>query len=297
MTISTAMIKELRERTGAGMMDCKKALQETGGDLELAIEELRKKGAAAAAKRAGRIAAEGAIACLSDDSHSVLVEVNCETDFVAKDDSFRAFCNIVADSILHALPEGNADLGALRISDAVSTPEGFRTIEDARQGLITKIGENISVRRFALMPSGQGVVGQYLHGSRIGVLVNLSGGSDALKLDIAMHIAASRPLCISAQDMDAQVLERERGIYESQAAESGKPPAIVEKMVEGRIRKFLAENTLLGQPFVKNPDITVGELVKSEGVSVLAMERFEVGEGLEKRSDDFVAEVMSQAAG
>lgn len=296
MAVSVAMIKELRQRTGAGMMDCKKALEETGGDMEQAIAELRKKGAASAAKRAGRIAAEGAIVCVSNASHSVLAEVNCETDFVAKDESFQAFCYAVANAILEACPAKDADIGTLSIPGR-SADSGFKTVEDARQGLVTKVGENISVRRFALLAASGGVVGHYLHGSRIGVLVALDQGSDELKLEIAMHIAASRPLFIDTHDVDQGILDQERKIYEAQAAETGKPANIIEKMVDGKVKKFLAENTLLEQSFIKDPDLKVRRRLASEKAQVKAMIRFEVGEGLEKRSDDFVAEVMSQASG
>ena len=288
MAITAAMIKELRERTGAGMMDCKKVLTEANGDMDLAIEELRKKGAAAAEKKAGRIAAEGVIVSAHNDAVNVLVEINCETDFVAKDDSFRQFANSVAQTVLSGAADDIETLSS-------STMENGETVESARQELITKIGENISIRRFERLESNGGVVSGYLHGVRIGVLVKLDGGDNQLGRDIAMHIAASRPLCISEEQMDQAVLQKEKEIFKAQAAESGKPAEIIEKMVGGRIKKFLKENTLLGQPFVKNPDQTVGELVKSCNASVVKMVRYEVGEGMEKRSDDFVAEVMAQA--
>lgn len=287
MSITAAMIKELRERTGAGMMDCKKVLVEVDGDIDLAIEELRKKGAAAAEKKAGRIAAEGIIAAAQDDSASVLVEVNCETDFVAKDASFVAFANHVAKA---ALDGTSADVEALVASNIDDTT----TVEEARQELITKIGENITVRRFSRIASDGDIVSSYLHGSRIGVLVKLVSGNDQMGRDIAMHIAASNPLCISENEMDSSVLEKEKEIFSAQAAESGKPADIIEKMVGGRIKKFLKENTLMGQPFVKNPDQTIAQLVDGAGASIVQMTRFEVGEGIEKRSEDFVAEVMAQ---
>ncbi|MCY4051642.1 MAG: translation elongation factor Ts [Gammaproteobacteria bacterium] len=296
MTISAAMIKELRQLTGAGMMDCKRALEETGGDMEQAIAELRKKGAAAAAKRAGRIAAEGVITCQSNTDYSVLVEVNCETDFVAKDDSFVAFCNQVAETILEQRPTQDTDLGALDIAGG-PTDAGFTTIEEARQGLITKVGENISVRRFTLLESSGGVIGHYLHGSKIGVIVALSQASNQLKLDIAMHIAASAPLFVDVDDVDQRMLENERKIFQAQAEETGKPADTIEKIVKGKVAKFLSTNALLEQPFVKDPDTKVRKHLESEGAQVRAMVRFEVGEGLEKRNDDFVAEVMSQVQG
>lgn len=296
MTITTAMIKELRERTGAGMMDCKKALTEADGNMDLAIENLRKKGAATAQKKAGRIAAEGIIVSVQNQSASVLVEINSETDFVAKDASFQAFSNHVAQALI------NAPANALEHDVLASiTLENGESIEVARQELITKIGENISVRRFARIETDDGVIGSYLHGARIGVLVKLNAEAPAkdqvkaLSHDIAMHTAASKPLCISEADMDPDLLTKEKEIFIAQAKESGKPADIVEKMVAGQIKKFLKENTLLGQPFVKNPEQTVGDLTKAAGVTITKMVRFEVGEGIEKRSDDFVAEVMAQA--
>ncbi len=288
MTITAAMVKELRERTGAGMMDCKKVLTQTGGDMAAAIEELRIKGAAAAEKRAGRTAAEGVIVSASDGMACALAEINCETDFVAKDDSFRAFSAAVADAVLAADPQ---DAAALADSAAaVGT-----TVEAARRELVAKIGENVTVRRFARFDADGGVVSSYLHGNRIGVMLVLDGGDDALGRDIAMHIAASRPLCVAEEDMDPDVVAREREILTAQARESGKPDDIIEKMIGGRIRKFLKENTLLGQPFVKDPDQSVGALLASRDASVRRMVRFEVGECIEKKQDDFVAEVMAQA--
>ena len=288
MTITASMVKELRERTGAGMMECKKVLTQTNGDMEAAIEELRIKGAAAAEKKAGRIAAEGVIVSAGNEKAGTLVEINCETDFVAKDDSFKAFTTQVADTVLRAAP---ADVQAL--ADA-TLPDGG-TVESARQELIAKIGENISVRRFVRFDAEGGCVSSYLHGNRIGVMVKLEGGDDTLGRDIAMHIAASNPLSISEDEMDQDILAREKDIFIAQAKESGKPDDIIEKMIGGRIKKFLKENTLLGQPFVKNPDQTVAQLLDEKGAKVTQMMRFEVGEGIEKREDDFVAEVMAQA--
>ncbi len=289
MTITAAMVKELRERTGAGMMDCKKVLTQTGGDMEAAIEELRIKGAAAAEKKAGRTAAEGVIVSATDGVAGALAEINCETDFVAKDDSFRTFSAAVVDAVLAADPRDAAAL-AESTADSAGT-----TVEAARRELIAKIGENITVRRFARFDADGGGVSSYLHGNRIGVMLVLDGGDDTLGRDIAMHIAASRPLCISEEDMDPGVVEKEREILTAQARESGKPDDIIEKMIGGRIRKFLNESTLLGQPFVKDPDRSVGALLESRGASVRRMVRFEVGEGIEKKQDDFVAEVMAQA--
>ena len=288
MAITASMVKELRERTGAGMMECKKVLTQTNGDMEAAIEELRIKGAAAAEKKAGRIAAEGVIVSAGNEKAGTLVEINCETDFVAKDDSFKAFTAQVAEAVLAAAP---ADVKAL----ADTSLAGSGTVESARQELIAKIGENISVRRFVKFDAEGGCVSSYLHGNRIGVMVKVEGGDDTLGRDIAMHIAASNPLSISEDQMDQDVLAREKDIFIAQAKESGKPDDIIEKMIGGRIKKFLKENTLLGQPFVKNPDQTVAQLLDEKGAKVTQMIRFEVGEGIEKREDDFVAEVMAQA--
>ena len=287
--ITAGQVKELRERTGAGMMDCKKALGETNGDLDEAIALLRKKGAASAEKKAGRIAAEGIVQLLisEDASCGTLLEVNCETDFVAKDESFNGFVAALTQLIVDQNP---VDVEAL----STLTMESGTSVETERQELIAKIGENISIRRFETLVAGSGKIAGYMHGSRIGVLVSTSAVGE-LGRDLAMHIAASRPVCISEADMPSDVLTREREIYTAQAAESGKSPEIVEKMVDGRVRKFLKENTLLGQPFVKNPDISVAELLSQGNASMDGMLRFEVGEGLEKKVDDFVAEVMAQA--
>ena len=270
-------------------MDCKKALGETNGDLDEAIALLRKKGAASAEKKAGRIAAEGVVQLLisEDASRGTLLEVNCETDFVAKDDSFNSFVAALTQLIVDQNPADVESLSALIMDSGAS-------VEAERQELIAKIGENISIRRFETLVSGSGQISGYMHGTRIGVLVSASGAAE-LGRDLAMHIAASRPVCIGEADMPSDVLTREREIYTAQAAESGKSPEIVEKMVDGRVRKFLKENTLLGQPFVKNPDISVAELLSQGNASMDGMLRFEVGEGLEKKVDDFVAEVMAQA--
>lgn len=289
MAITAALVKELRERTGAGMMECKKMLTETNGDIEAAIEQLRKRGAAQADKKAGRIAAEGTIITLTEGNKGVAVEVNSETDFSAKDEFFLAFANQVAQAVLANSP---ADVDAL---SATATAEG-PTVEEARQALIQKIGENITVRRFEIIEASEGgVIGAYQHGNKISVLTRLSGGSEDLAKDVAMHIAASSPVCISSDEVPAELLAKEREIFSAQAAESGKPAEIMEKMVEGRIRKYLNEITLLGQAFVKNPDQTVEQLVKSAGAEVQQFVRYEVGEGIEKKEDDFVNEVMAQA--
>jgi len=291
MAITAATVKELRERTGAGMMDCKKALQETDGDIEKAIEDMRKSGMAKAAKKAGRVAAEGLLVIKQDaDSVQVVIaEINAETDFVTKDDNFKGFCDQVADCILANQP---ADIDSLMACNI-----GEQTVEEARQQLVAKIGENTSVRRFSLVDSAQGTLGSYLHGVRIGVIVELEGGDEALAKDIAMHIAASNPICIAEADVPKDLLDKEKEILIAQAEESGKPPEIIEKMIGGRINKFLKEITLLGQSFVKDPDQTVAKLLESGSASVKSFIRYEVGEGIEKRNDNFAEEVMAQAKG
>ena len=291
MAITAATVKELRERTGAGMMDCKKALQEADGDIEKAIEDMRKSGMAKAAKKAGRIAAEGLLVIKqdADSSQMVIAEINTETDFATKDDSFRGFCGQVADSILANQP---ADIDSL-----MECKIGDQTVEETRQQLVAKIGENTSVRRFSLIDSAQGTIASYLHGTRIAVVVELEGGDEALAKDIAMHVAASNPVCIAEEDVPQEILAKEKEILIAQAEESGKPPEIIEKMIGGRINKFLKEITLLGQPFVKDPDQTVAKLVESADASVKSFIRYEVGEGIEKRNDNFAEEVMAQAKG
>ena len=291
MNISAALVKDMRERTGLGMMECKKALTEAGGDIEVAIDLMRKAGAARADKKAGRTAADGAVLLsVSADGRSVaLTEVNSETDFVAKDAGFLAFAQAVADRVLCQAPADVEQLSALALDEG--------TVEEARQQLVAKIGENIRIRRFVRRQTASGVIGNYLHGSRIGVLVELEGGDAALARDIAMHVAASRPVCVSSEQIPADVLAREKEIYDAQAAESGKPEDIRARMVEGRLRKYAAEVTLLGQAFVKDPDTTVEQLLKKAGARVLGFDRLEVGEGIDKQADDFVAEVMKQARG
>ncbi len=295
MTITAALVKELRERTGSGMMECKKALVETNGDLEAAIDLMRKTGLAKAGKKAGRTAAEGIIVMeLADDrSSGAMVEVNCETDFVAKGDDFQDFARCVIQRILAARPADVAALLGLPVAEGSDV-----SLETARKELIAKIGENVNVRRFTLFEaSTAGRIGGYLHGARIGVLVELQGGDEALAKDIAMHIAATNPVAIDESDVPAELLDKEKEIISVQAAESGKPAEIIEKMVAGRIRKFIAEVTLCGQPFVKDPDTTVGKLLDKAGAKVLRFQRFEVGEGIEKEEGDFAAEVMAQVQG
>lgn len=293
MAISAQLVKELRERTGAGMMECKKALTETDGDIDAAIEEMRKRGLAKADKKAGRVAAEGAIVvAVSDDGRrGVMVEVNSETDFVAADDNFRGFADRVARQALAHAPSDLEALLALPLDDT-----GGDDIATAQKALIARIGEKVAIRRFVRYDTS-GTVAHYLHGSRIGVMVEMQGGDAELARDVCMHIAASRPICVSDKDVPTEVLEKEREILVAQAGDSGKPEAIIEKMVEGRLRKWLAEMTLLGQPFVKDPDQTVAKLLESRGASVSHFSRFEVGEGIEKKEENFAEEVAAQVKG
>ncbi len=286
MSVTASMVKELRERTGAGMMECKKALVEADGDLDAAAEALRKAGAAKADKKAGRVAADGRVVIRADGGKAVIVEVNSETDFVAKDENFSAFADAVAGVVLAT---GETDVGVLAEQDI---GDG-RTVETARTELIQKVGENISVRRARIVES-DGPIGYYTHGARIGAIVALDGGSEELARDIAMHVAAINPVCIDEAGVPAATLETEKRIFTEQAQASGKPAEIVEKMVSGRVAKFLKEITLVGQPFVKDPDTTVGKLLQGAGASATSFIRFEVGEGIEKKEENFADEVMKQ---
>lgn len=292
MAITAALVKELRERTGSGMMECKKALVESNGDIDAAIEAMRKSGLAKADKKADRVAAEGIIAIevTADGKQAVMLEVNSETDFVAKADDFINFVDAVAKKVLAEQP---ADLESL----LQLTLDSGETIDTKRQSLIAKIGENIQVRRFTLMQAENGVIGSYRHGDRIGTLVKLTGTDIDLARDLAMHVAASRPQAISSDELSQELIEKERDIVATQARESGKPEEIIEKMIEGRMSKFVNEVTLLGQPFVKDPDTTVEKLVKKANATVEAFACFEVGEGIEKKADNFAEEVMAQARG
>jgi elongation factor Ts len=285
--ITASMVKELRERTGLGMMECKKALTETNGDMTAAEDMLRIKSGAKAGKAASRVAAEGVVAChiASNGKVGALVEVNCETDFVAKNEDFIGFAKAVAQVAAEQNPADVAALASMKLASG-------DTVEEARQQVVMKLGENTTVRRFVRFQT-EGQLAAYLHGTKIGVLVDFAGGDETLGKDIAMHIAASKPVCVSKEQVPADLLAKEREIYTAQAAESGKPANIVEKMVEGRITKYLAEITLLGQPFVKDPDQTVEKLLASKGAKVNAFQMFVVGEGIEKKSTDFVAEVMA----
>lgn len=287
MQISAALVKELRERTGSGMMECKKALQETQGDIEAAIELMRKTGLAKADKKVGRVASEGLITISQGDKASAMVEVNCETDFVSKGEDFQQFARSVADLILNHTPADKETLLAMSL-------EGDKSIDQVRRELVAKVGENIDVRRFTFFTTQDGVLNSYLHGTRIGVLVELKGGDKQLAKDIAMHIAASKPICVHSDQVPADVLAKEREIYTAQALESGKPVHIVEKIVEGRLHKYLQEVTLLGQSFVKDPDRSIKQLLKEAKADVIRFERFELGEGIEKKADNFVEEVIAQ---
>ena len=293
MAITAQLVKDLRERTGAGMMECKKALVETDGDMDAAVEFMRKRGLAKADKKADRVAAEGAVvAAIAEDGRSgALVEINSETDFVANGDDFQAFAGKVVGRILADAP---ADLEALM---SLPFEAGGADLETAQKELIARIGENIQVRRFERYATDTGQVYKYLHGSRIGVLLELEGGDEALGRDLCMHIAASQPVCVAVDDVPAERREKEKEILVAQARESGKPDEIIEKMVEGRLRKWLAEITLLGQPFVKDPDQTVEALLEAHGARVVQFTRLEVGEGIEKREENFAEEVAATIQG
>lgn len=288
MNITADAVKQLRERTGAGMMECKRALVETQGDLDSAAELMRKNGLAKADKKAARVAAEGTLVVERAGNLAVLVEVNCETDFVARGDDFLNFAKSVAKV---ALASKSAELDAVMGSN-----NGASVLEEQRRVLIAKIGENITVRRIARVQSS-GPLGAYLHGSRIGALVALQGGDASLAKDLAMHVAAINPAYIAAANVPADVLGKEREILAEQTKAEKKPPEILAKMIEGRLRKYLAEITLLGQPFVKDPDVTVEALLKKASASVVQFVRYEVGAGIEKKHDDFVGEVMAQVKG
>ena len=295
MAITAALVKELRERTGSGMMECKKALVDADGDMEAAVEALRKAGIAKADKKAGRVAAEGLVVIeLSDDAKTAaLVEVNCETDFVARKDDFREFASAIARRVLSDDPADIDALLALPLTDGDATRIG-----DARKDLIARIGENITVRRFVRIESSNPLA-TYSHGARIGVVVDYSGGDAGLGRDLAMHIAAHdpRPVCVSEDQVPAELVAGEREIFTAQARESGKPDNIIEKMIEGRIRKFLSEITLMGQGFVKDPDLSVGKLLEQADARVTRFVRMELGEGVEKKTENFADEVMAQVKG
>ena len=286
MAVTAALVKELRERTGAGMLDCKKALVETDGDIELAIENMRKSGQAKAAKKAGRIAAEGVILTKVEAGKATMLEVNCETDFVARDEGFLAFGNKLLDV---AFENNLNDIEALNSAEV----EGG-VVSEVRDALVAKIGENISPRRVLTVEGDN--LGAYVHGGRIGVVALLTGGEEELAKDVAMHVAASSPQFVKPEQVPAEVVEKEKAIQIEIAMQSGKPAEIAEKMVVGRMKKFTGEISLTGQPFVKDPSVSVGELLKSNSADVVNFVRFEVGEGIEKKSEDFAAEVAAQMA-
>jgi elongation factor Ts len=291
LPISAALVKELRERTSAGMMECKRALEESGGDIEKAIKTMREKGLAKAEKRAGHIAAEGLITALlsSDKKHGILMEINCETDFVARAEDFISFAQSAAQKILSAQ--------SATVEEALTlTLDAGETIDDARRALVSKLGENIQIRRFVNVSTSHTLV-TYIHGNRIGTLVEMEGGNETLGKDIAMHIVASHPLVVSPQDVPQELIQKEKDIFSAQAASSGKPANIIEKMVAGRIQKFLDEVSLQGQPFVKNPDHSAGKLLDDHKAKVFSFTRYAVGEGIEKKVTDFAQEVMAQVRG
>ncbi|WP_058554831.1 translation elongation factor Ts [Thiohalocapsa sp. ML1] len=292
MAIAASLVKELRERTGAGMMECKRALEEAAGDIDAAIEAMRKSGQAKAAKKAGRIAADGVVELriAEDGKRGVMVEINSETDFVAKDENFVGFAGAVGETALASGATAVEVLAATPLAGAADT-----TVDGAREALISKVGENVQVRRIVRFDNAEGTLHSYRHGVRIGVIVDLVGGDEALGRDIAMHIAATNPMCISADEVPAEAIAKEREIFRAQALESGKPAEIVDKIIGGRMRKFTEEVTLLGQPFVKDPDVSIEKLLQQAGARVAAFARVEVGEGIEKKTENFAEEVQAQA--
>ena len=292
MAITAALVKDLRERTGAGMMDCKRALTETNGDMEAAIDLMRTSGAAKAAKKSGRVAAEGLVKVnISDDNKTAtILEVNSETDFVTKGDDFINFVNTLGELALKTKP---ADIEEF----LTQTLDNGDSLDKAREDIVAKVGENVSIRRVITVTVDSGVIGAYKHGERIAVLAVLEGGDEALAKDIAMHVAATRPECVTEDQLDAALLEREKAIFVEQARESGKPDNIIEKMIGGRMKKFVNEVTLYGQAFVKDPDTTVGALTKANDAEVVSFIRYEVGEGIEKKEENFADEVAAQMKG
>ncbi|HIB28234.1 MAG TPA: elongation factor Ts [Candidatus Thioglobus sp.] len=292
MAITAALVKELRERTGSGMMDCKKALTETNGDMEAAIDLMRSSGAAKAAKKSSRVAAEGLVKVnISDDNKTAtILEINSETDFVTKGDAFINFVDTLGALALKTKPAN--------IEEFMSqTLENGDSLEKSREDIVAKVGENVSIRRVQTITVDTGVIGAYKHGERIAVLAVLDGGDEVLAKDIAMHVAATRPECITEDELDSDLLEREKAIFVEQARESGKPDNIIEKMIVGRMKKFVNEVTLYGQAFVKDPDTTVGALAKANNATVTSFVRYEVGEGIEKKEENFADEVAAQMKG
>lgn len=292
MAITAALVKELRERTGSGMMDCKKALTETNGDLEAAIDLMRSSGAAKAAKKSSRVAAEGLVKVnISDDNKTAtILEINSETDFVTKGDAFINFVNTLGALALKTRPANIEEF-------MMQTLDNGDSLEKSREDIVAKVGENVSIRRVQTITVDSGVIGAYKHGERIAVLAVLEGGDEVLAKDIAMHVAATRPECITEDELDASLLEREKAIFVERARESGKPDNIIEKMIGGRMKKFINEVTLYGQAFVKDPDTTVGALAKKNNATVVSFIRYEVGEGIEKKEENFAEEVAAQMKG
>ncbi|CAC9584719.1 Translation elongation factor Ts [uncultured Gammaproteobacteria bacterium] len=292
MAITAALVKELRERTGSGMMDCKKALTETNGDLEAAIDLMRSSGAAKAAKKSSRVAAEGLVKVnISDDNKTAtILEINSETDFVTKGDAFINFVDTLGALALKTKPANIEEF-------MMQTLDNGDSLEKSREDIVAKVGENVSIRRVHTITVDSGVIGAYKHGERIAVLAVLEGGDEVLAKDIAMHVAATRPECITEDELDASLLEREKAIFVERARESGKPDNIIEKMIGGRMKKFINEVTLYGQAFVKDPDTTVGALAKKNNATVVSFIRYEVGEGIEKKEENFAEEVAAQMKG
>lgn len=292
MAITAALVKELRERTSSGMMECKKALTETNGDMEAAIDLMRTSGAAKAAKKSGRIATEGLVKVniAADNKTATILEINSETDFVTKGGAFIEFVDVLGALALKTTPANIEEFLAQTLDNGDS-------LEKARENIVAKVGENVAIRRVQTIKIDTGFIGAYKHGERIAVLTALEGGDEVLAKDIAMHIAASKPDCVSEDQLSADLLEREKAIFVEQARESGKPDNIIEKMIIGRLKKFVNEVTLYGQAFIKDPDTTVGELVKSKDAKVKSFVRFEVGEGIEKKKENFADEVMAQVQG
>ena len=292
MAITAALVKELRERTGSGMMDCKKALTETNGDMEAAIDLMRSSGAAKAAKKSSRVAAEGLVKVnISDDNKTAtILEINSETDFVTKGDAFINFVDTLGALALKTKPANIEEF-------MTQTLENGDSLEKSREDIVAKVGENVSIRRVQTITVDTGVIGAYKHGERIAVLAVLDGGDEVLAKDIAMHVAATRPECITEDELDSDLLEREKAIFVEQARESGKPDNIIEKMIVGRMKKFVNEVTLYGQAFVKDPDTTVGALTKANNATVTSFVRYEVGEGIEKKEENFADEVAAQMKG
>jgi elongation factor Ts len=285
--ITAQMVKELRDRTGAGMMECKKALVESEGNMDKAIETMRKAGQAKADKKSSRIAAEGVVTVVLKDGYANMIEINCETDFVAKDENFLEFVKVISDASIDSYKENLEDF-------MNSKNASGKTIEETRLELVSKIGENVKIRRIKSIDGKDSYLGHYMHGSKIGVVVTLEKENDELAKDICMHVAAMKPSALNANDISKNDLEKEREIYMAQAKESGKPENIIQKMVDGKIKKYISEVTLVDQTFVKDNDITISELLKKNDNNVLSFHRMEVGEGIEKKDENFADEVMAQ---